>query len=60
MAELLFSDVSDPTDFELSELQAVDGAFRCPMCKEVFVGPVFLPQCGHVYCSLVSVSPLPR
>ncbi|KAF9505806.1 hypothetical protein BS47DRAFT_1334157, partial [Hydnum rufescens UP504] len=52
MEELALPDVADPTDFELSELQAVDTVIRCPMCKEFFEGPVLLSQCGHTFCSL--------
>lgn len=48
-------DIADPVDFpentKAPGLRALDSALRCPICGELFDGPVTL-VCGHCFCSL--------
>ncbi|KAF9265796.1 hypothetical protein L218DRAFT_859355 [Marasmius fiardii PR-910] len=48
-------DVPDPVDFpepsKAPGLRSLDSALRCPICGELFDGPVTL-LCGHCFCSL--------
>ncbi|KIM49499.1 hypothetical protein M413DRAFT_438683 [Hebeloma cylindrosporum] len=50
----LDADVPDPTDFPPHStapgLRALDGAFRCDICGELYDGPVTI-SCGHCFCS---------
>jgi len=52
----LDADVPDPTDFPPHStapgLRALDGAFRCDICGELYDGPVTI-SCGHCFCSAV-------
>ena len=32
-------------------MQAIDGALRCPICKDFFDSAISLPNCGHSFCS---------
>ncbi|KAL0577372.1 E3 ubiquitin-protein ligase rad18 [Marasmius crinis-equi] len=49
-------DVADPIDFpdhsKAPGLRGLDSSLRCPICGELFDGPVTL-GCGHCFCSLV-------
>ncbi|KAK0442972.1 hypothetical protein EV421DRAFT_1710525 [Armillaria borealis] len=53
--EQLAATVSDSTDFPdiaaAPGLRTLDSALRCPICCELFSGPVTL-RCGHCFCSL--------
>ncbi|KAK0474877.1 hypothetical protein IW261DRAFT_531118 [Armillaria novae-zelandiae] len=53
--EQLVATVSDSTDFPdiatAPGLRTLDSALRCPICCELFSGPVSL-RCGHCFCSL--------
>ncbi|KAG7453048.1 uncharacterized protein BT62DRAFT_44099 [Guyanagaster necrorhizus] len=53
--EQLAATVSDSTDFPDIDtapgLRTLDTALRCPICCELFSGPVTL-RCGHCFCSL--------
>ncbi|KDE03364.1 hypothetical protein MVLG_06169, partial [Microbotryum lychnidis-dioicae p1A1 Lamole] len=44
-------DIDDPTDFTSPELGLLDASLRCPICSELFVGPVILTTCCHTFCS---------
>lgn len=48
-------DVTDATDFVSEEMQALERALRCGVCKDFFDSPVLVPQCGHSFCSMVSL-----
>jgi len=50
-----FEDVTDATDFRGEEMQALERALRCGVCKDFFDNPVLVPQCGHSFCSMVSL-----
>ena len=46
--------VSDPSDWEKSkfpQLNELDAALRCQICKEFLKAPV-LTTCGHIFCSI--------
>jgi E3 ubiquitin-protein ligase RAD18 len=47
-------DVTDATDFRSEEMQALERALRCGVCKDFFDSPILVPQCGHSFCSMVS------
>ncbi|KAK0458547.1 uncharacterized protein EV420DRAFT_364248 [Desarmillaria tabescens] len=53
--EQLAATLSDFTDFPdvatAPGLRTLDNALRCPICCELFSGPVTL-RCGHCFCSL--------
>ncbi|KAK0210223.1 hypothetical protein DFS33DRAFT_270245 [Desarmillaria ectypa] len=53
--EQLAATISDSTDFPdiatAPGLRTIDNALRCPICCELFSGPVTL-RCGHCFCSL--------
>ncbi|KAK0225127.1 hypothetical protein EDD85DRAFT_221008 [Armillaria nabsnona] len=53
--EQLAAIVSDSTDFPdiatAPGLRTLDSTLRCPICCELFSGPVTL-RCGHCFCSL--------
>jgi hypothetical protein len=50
-----FEDVTDATDFRSEEMQALERALRCGVCKDFFDYPILVPQCGHSFCSMVSL-----
>ncbi|SCV69540.1 BQ2448_2560 [Microbotryum intermedium] len=43
--------IDDPTDFASPEIGFLDASLRCPICSELFVGPVILTTCYHTFCS---------
>lgn len=57
--EQLAATVSDSTDFPdiatAPGLRTLDSTLRCPICCELFSGPVTL-RCGHCFCSLVCLN----
>lgn len=55
--------IDHPDEFTASTLSFLDSTLRCPICSELFVGPVLLTSCSHTFCSKclrqVSTPPLP-
>lgn len=52
--DILTANIADPTDFADTNLQSLDRSLRCNICGDLFDAPVTL-QCGHAFCSLVSM-----
>lgn len=52
-ALLAATDELPPFPASYPQLSRVDRAVLCPICKELFKGPVSI-ACGHSFCSAVS------
>ncbi|KAG1764234.1 hypothetical protein EDD22DRAFT_460177 [Suillus occidentalis] len=48
---LLSTNIPDPSDFPMPELQQLDASLRCTICGELYDAPISL-ACGHCFCSL--------
>jgi len=53
---LLSTNIPDPSDFPMPDLQQLDASLRCTICGELYDAPITL-ACGHCFCSLVGALP---